>query len=260
MRPALALSLFGLSILCSGCALFEDANRNLIGAVTTPFEMHKEIARNKRWAETAWQKSCMNSGSRQFSSDYAQGFKDGYAEYLFRGGDGEPPLLAPLRYRNLSHQTPEGYLAAEEWFAGYRHGAGVAHDTGARRWITGPTGLLFETPAPIGHAPTHGPIERTEPLPLPMPKQLPKMTFEQPAPVGVTIEVETPITRGPAIEPPKARIMGISVSLPELPEAPPPEPKTTIKGIRVAPPMVPEAWAEPVRLRIRAVTPATPKD
>src|SRR5205807_2557372 len=76
----------------------------------------------------------------EHSEDYAQGFKDGYAEYLYRGGDGEPPLLPPKRYRHVRYQTPQGYMAAEDWFAGYRHGAAVAHHTGARRWITGPTG------------------------------------------------------------------------------------------------------------------------
>ena len=254
MRPALALALFGLSFLCSGCALFEDASRNLFVAVATPIETHKEIARNKKWADTAWQKTCMNSGPRQFSSDYAQGFKDGYAEYLFRGGDGEPPLMAPLHYRHLRYQTPQGYLAVEDWFAGYRHGAAVAHDTGARRWITGPTGLHLEPSVPeIQAAPTHAiPATPGEPLPLPMPKQVPKMSFEQKLPEGVMIEVEPPTAPATNIEPPKARIMGISVPLPDLPASPLSEPQAAIKGISVAP----EPTAEPVRVRIRAVTPA----
>ena len=261
MRPLLALSWFGLSLVCSGCALIEDANRNLLVALTTPIETHKEIARNKRWAETAWQKICMNSGPRQFSRDYAHGFRDGYADYLFRGGDGEPPLLAPLHYRHLRYQTPQGYLAVEDWFAGYRHGAAVAHDTGARRWITGPTGLLFEPSAPLVHAPllaaTRGPVEPSEPLTQPTSKPYPKMSFEQKLPEGVTIEVE-PLAPVANIQPMKAKIMGISVPLPEFSAQP--APKATIKGISLAPPVVPEASAEPVRIRIRAVTPATPKD
>jgi hypothetical protein len=262
MRPALALSLFGLNMLCSGCALFEDANRNLLGAVTTPIETHKEIARNRRWADTAWQKTCVDSGPRQFSSDYAQGFKDGYAEHLFRGGDGEPPLLAPLHYRHLRYQTPQGYVAVEDWFAGYRHGAAVAHDTGARRWITGPTGLLCEPPGSVDHAPMPHPVERSEPLPLTMPKHLPKMSLEPKAPEGVTIDVETPMAPAALVELPRARIMGVSVPPPEFPEAqaPPSEPAVRIKGIHVAPTVVPEASVEPVRVRIRAVTPATPRD
>jgi hypothetical protein len=189
MRRALALSWIGVSIVCSGCALVEDATRNVVVGVTAPIETHREVARNKAWAEAAWQKVCSSGGPREFSADYTQGFKDGYAEYLFRGGDGEPPLLAPAHYRHLRYQTPEGYQAVEDWFAGYRQGAATARDTGARRWITGPTGLLPEVHEPI-----------TEHLDiLPPPRELPKLN--------------EPVIEGPAAdERPRAMIKGISVA------------------------------------------------
>src|SRR5437763_11551304 len=148
MRPAIALAMIGWTMLCSGCALVQDGSRNLCSGFCAPFEAHRENARNRRWAEDAWLGVSGSDGPCKRNDDYAQGFKDGYTEYLYRGGDGEPPLLPPLRYRHVKYQTPQGYGAVEDWFAGYRHGAGVARDTGARRWITGPTGL------PEAHGPT----------------------------------------------------------------------------------------------------------
>ena len=63
--------------------------------------------------------------------DHAEGFKDGFAEYLFRGGDGESNLVAPLHYRQIKYQSPEGYAAIQDWFSGYRHGASAARASGA---------------------------------------------------------------------------------------------------------------------------------
>jgi hypothetical protein len=278
MRPVLALSLFGLSMLCPGCALTQDAFRNLKVAVCTPIEAHQELARNRLWAETAWAKASPNCGTRGDSEDYAQGFKDGYAEYLYRGGDGEPPLLAPKRYRHVQYQTPQGYLAVEEWFAGYRHGSAVARDTGARRWITGPTGWQPEPQGAVAHRPSK---PNQQPDTLPMPEVLPKATLEQRLPEGVTIEVEPPpipsvlVEDVPPVDSLRAKITGVNAAAAEMPDPPQPKatikgiivppveqpaPKATIRGIIVQPPTTPEAVMEPVRVRIRTVTPATPKD
>src|SRR5207253_2989079 len=136
MRRALALALFGLSTFGSGCALIEDASRNACVSILTPVEKRREWSRNYQWAEAAWEQV---GGPGTHSDDYAAGFKDGFAEYLFRGGDGEPPLVAPLRYRRYRYQTAEGYATINDWFAGYRHGAAAARSSGAREWITGPS-------------------------------------------------------------------------------------------------------------------------
>src|SRR5205814_477965 len=132
----------------------------------------KEMKRNRRWAESAWCEYTSWSGGGtkgvHHSTDYADGFKDGYAEYLYRGGDGEPPLVAPLRYRHTRYQTPQGYQAIEDWFAGYRHGASVARDTGVRRFITGPSGLHGSGEPAVDHPP-HPKLEPNPWAPLPEP-------------------------------------------------------------------------------------------
>src|ERR1043165_3525817 len=144
MRPWFALSLLGLSMLGSGCALIEDGHHNLAVSVSRCLEMRRECQRNRRWAEAAWSEICAAEEATAHSSDYAAGFKDGYAEYLLRGGEGEPPLVAPCKYHDLRYQTPQGYQAIQDWFSGYRHGAAVARQSGVRRWITGPSALATD--------------------------------------------------------------------------------------------------------------------
>src|SRR5436309_2572795 len=107
MRLAFVVMLFAFSMMGSGCALLEDAACNTVQACRTPITEHREMARNRRLAEAAWERVCL-AGASNYSIDYAQGFKDGYSEYLYWGGDGEPPLVAPNRYRHLKYQTPQG--------------------------------------------------------------------------------------------------------------------------------------------------------
>ncbi len=175
MRHALGLALIVWSITSSGCALVEDSCRNALVGLKTPIEEHREKARNREWAEAAWQQICAAGAGTFFSQDYAHGFKDGFAEYLFRGGDGEPPLVAPLRYRDARYQNEAGYRAVQDWFAGYRHGAAMARDSGARRWIVGPSSLQAELNAlPIRREP---PL--AAPVTLPAPNVLPNAGTEQ---------------------------------------------------------------------------------
>jgi hypothetical protein len=141
MRSLRALFLFSLGLLSCGCALVEDSGRNIGLCFTRSREARQEWRRNYRWADRAWAETCAAHGGSAPSKDYETGFKDGFAEYLYRGGNGEPPLVAPLRYRRLCYQSPQGYRAIDDWFAGYRHGSTVAKASGAREWITGPSSL-----------------------------------------------------------------------------------------------------------------------
>ena len=141
MKAAVRLWLLGLGIVSPGCALVEDAGRNFCVALKTPLEIHRERVRNEKWAENSWQMICEKDGPAAHSADFAHGFKDGFAEYLFRGGDGEPPLVAPLKYRDIRYQNPAGYRAIQDWFDGFRLGAVTAGQRrlgngsrGRRRW------------------------------------------------------------------------------------------------------------------------------
>jgi hypothetical protein len=108
--------------------------------------------RDRRWADEAWQTACAEHPSLAQDSDYAAGFKDGFVEHVWRGGNGEPPPLPPLKYRALRYQTPAGYQAIESWFNGYRQGAFAAAHGGYRDLVTGPSSLR-NAPAPTGGEP-----------------------------------------------------------------------------------------------------------
>jgi len=140
----------GLGLLGGpGCELVEQGVHVMSYKVCQCFQEHTERQRNRKWADQAWQAVCGAHPDLARSDDYAAGFKDGFAEHLWRGGNGEPPPLPPRKYRAVSYQTPSGYQAIESWFAGYRHGAEVAQEGGYRELVTGPSSLRSVPPVPV---------------------------------------------------------------------------------------------------------------
>ena len=130
---------------------------------------------DRQWAEAAWQDVRRTHPAASYSEDYVRGFKDGFEHYLYWGGNGEPPPVPPRRYRTVTYQTPEGYRAIEHWFAGFRHGASAAQESGYRQWVTGPSAL---------RAPDAGPPPSALPAPaLPLPAPVPCAPAPAPAPM-----------------------------------------------------------------------------
>jgi hypothetical protein len=134
MRSCILLLILGLP----GCALISDSVHLVSQNLRQGLEDCREWHRDVQWASEAWREE---SSRQSFSIHHAEGFKEGYAHYLYEGGTGEPPLLPPPRYRGLRYQSGEGYQAVQEWFAGYRHGSSMAQKSGLRVWITGPSSL-----------------------------------------------------------------------------------------------------------------------
>ena len=136
---AIALFAFAVCFGGSGCALIRDGVSLARYEVRTKIDDHRENIRNSEWADQAWERTVASGQACNCSVDYEDGFKEGFSNYLMRGGNGDPPPLPPRRYRAVEYQTPAGYAQVEKWFAGYRHGADVAQGSGDRRWITGPS-------------------------------------------------------------------------------------------------------------------------
>jgi hypothetical protein len=219
MRVSVALVIVGLSACGPGCALLTDSARTMCHYVADSVEDVREGFRNRHWAELAWKDlSAAEPGTH--SDDFALGFKRGFADYLDKGGSGEPPVLPPPRYRHLRYQTPQGYAAIEEWFAGYRRGVEAARESGLRQWITGPTSLrppgavVLTPPAHLG-----SPV-----LGLPDPEFLPPPQKAAPEPADERAR--------PALQPP-------------MPEPEDPPPPRVIPGPPV--PVPDEAPAAPTR-------------
>jgi hypothetical protein len=136
MRCTLALLFVVLGLFSSGCSVVENGVRVVGTRMLDSVDDVREQHRNRKYAAAAW-KQIAGADPDKYSADHARGFVEGFADYLF-SGKGDPPVVPPARYRGFRYQTPQGYQAIEDWFAGYRQGVAAAIDSGYRRLVTGP--------------------------------------------------------------------------------------------------------------------------
>lgn len=144
-RFKIAFCLVGLSLFSSGCSMYWAGAYGLSTINRSKHDL-LEFVRDRNLAKSVWEEQQLAHPECPHSADYADGFKVGFADHLYAGGTGNPPLLPPQRYRTLRYQTPQGYQAIQEWYAGFAQGAHVAMDSGMRKWITVP---VPEGPPPI---------------------------------------------------------------------------------------------------------------
>lgn len=134
-------SLLGLATLTgAGCFtarpsgpdwFYHHAARNLTEKPIANHDERKFTKLVERRAAEAWAQVCQSSG-RPHTDPYGDGFREGFVDYVEAGGTGEPPYLPPFRYRLTKYRTAEGIRAVEDWYAGFRHGAAVARESGLR--------------------------------------------------------------------------------------------------------------------------------
>jgi hypothetical protein len=123
----------------------------------------------------AWPKRPGTRSSRPtLSPDFAHGFKDGFADYVYAGGTGEPPPLPPRYYWKTRYETPQGHQAIADWFAGFRLRAELARESGYRELVMIPSSTLpiEATCPPLSQgvpAKTPAPASETQ---LPPPRKL----------------------------------------------------------------------------------------
>jgi hypothetical protein len=184
MRILAVVFVIALGAGSSGCTspFFLNSYRNLIEAQIQAEDNIRMFCRNHCLAQQAWDRVRSTESDHNYSVDHGRGFRAGYADYLDAGGNGEPPAVPPFRYRLSPYQTPQGYQAIEDWYAGFRHGAAVAQGSGLREVIVLPlsappinaverratqqTGQ--QPPAlPPGLGPAGPPPDGREPLPPP---------------------------------------------------------------------------------------------
>lgn len=141
-------------------------------------------------AREAWREVADQHARQAFTAEFRDGFLDGYADYLDRGGDGQPPAAPPARYaHNPKYLSPEGHALVRHYFLGFRYGAEVAVASGRRQFFTVPVlipddgGSVVES-APVVVPPpaatTTTPPVSTAPKgaePLPAPRPLPDPTL-----------------------------------------------------------------------------------
>lgn len=210
MRWHLLLLVGGLAPL-AGCHLAETAFHNAVNEPAVYLD-EKHVTQECR----AEGRRVVRELSRQqaMSEDYEDGFVDGYADSLERGGTPMPPAVPPTKYRRGRFLTQQGHARIHDYFAGFQHGATCATASGQRQYLTVPV-MIADPP----------------PEQLPPVQQVPKEecapgtpAAKSPAPaVGVTT---LPTTMVPA---PKAS--------PTLPAAPPP--RVTATDTTLLPPARP---------------------
>lgn len=133
-RPLVAL-LACVLVGQTGCAVWQQARTTLISepsAYSWKWDRKRSLKAYRRWADEAWLAERRGCPGAANDADYALGFRDGFVDYIYAGGNGEPPPVPPRQYWNVALRGAEGKAAASQWFAGYRHGANVARFGGYR--------------------------------------------------------------------------------------------------------------------------------
>src|SRR4051812_46935915 len=118
--------------ISGGCQLAVNGTRTVCAEIMRKVDDKREIKRNLELAEAAWVE-CAGNGDA-YSVDYADGFKEGFVDYLYAGGSGEPPLLPPKKYQTFRYENPQGAQAMRDWFAGFRRGAAAGAASGYRNY------------------------------------------------------------------------------------------------------------------------------
>lgn len=132
--PLLAMLL--CTSLQTGCTIWQSTRRTLR---QEPHEFSWEHDRGTSktlylsWADTAWQEARgYATPENQSSYDYEWGFREGFAEYCYAGGNGEPPGAPPRPYWHAFKRMSPERNKVDQWYSGYRHGAKVARTGGYR--------------------------------------------------------------------------------------------------------------------------------
>lgn len=114
------------------------------------------------------------------SPDFAAGFEAAYVDYLYRGGDGRPPVVPPRPYWNIERRFNEDNTPAHDWLAGYQLGSASAQASGIRDATIVPSTGFVLSPEPSASR------QKTDPQGVPpepaLPPQSPVTEEYWPAP------------------------------------------------------------------------------
>ncbi|HEX5270924.1 MAG TPA: hypothetical protein VFW33_10570, partial [Gemmataceae bacterium] len=120
IRPRVLMAALILCAGGTGCdTFFRDACRNLTETPIRGCDDARLKMQTHRAGRQAWDRWCAAHAGQHFSGDFAEGFKAGFADYLYEGGDGQPPAVPPFPYTLRRYETPQGHVAIEEWYHGF---------------------------------------------------------------------------------------------------------------------------------------------
>ncbi len=206
-----ALLIAGSIAPLSGCLLARDTARNLINEPAELVDNKKLSHRLRRDSRTVWSQVCQQYPSRTFSHDFAEGFEDGYVDYLESGGTAQPPAVPPIRYRRSRFMSVEGHARIRDYSGGFKYGCDTAAASGQRELITLPI-LLPEPPPESAVQARQISPQRTETLPAPRAADTGTGLPLLDRPLAIK---SAPMTTPPVIQPPQ-----FTAPNPELPAGP----------------------------------------
>lgn len=138
-RTLIVLAALGAAYVLPGCSVYKYAR---LTAIREPAVYNRKtdrvasLIKYRSLAEDVWTSGGMECPGEHGLDDFKAGFREGFAEYVYAGGDGTPPPVPPRVYWRLGMRSVEGAAAAQSWFAGYRFGAQVAREGGYRQVAT----------------------------------------------------------------------------------------------------------------------------
>jgi hypothetical protein len=154
--------------IASGCSWSHYATENLASAPVDCIQEWSFRHEIHRLANDAW-RQIETAEPDHYSHAYAHGFKDGFVDYVEYNGTAEPPAMPPVKLQREGMRTPKAQQDIEDWFAGFRHGAHVARESGLRERFLVPIAL---PPQPVVGEPEREAMRAREAFP-PMPSPVP---------------------------------------------------------------------------------------
>lgn len=123
-----------LSMLAPGCAPIDNSLRTVLFEphhYWHYWDEHRRLKHHRKLGRQVFAGIVSEEGDC-YSADFADGFVEGFADYLFAGGTGEPPAFPPRRYWKETYANASGQQAVQDWFSGFRYGAEMAMVRGDR--------------------------------------------------------------------------------------------------------------------------------
>ena len=121
MRLKPYLALLGLCAVAPGCTPLKNVAETMIcepAAYCLGMDDFVCRCRNRQLADEAWYHFQSALPDCQYSDDFADGFKTGFADYLYAGGNGDPPVVPPRSYWRPTYETAQGQVMMQDWFRG----------------------------------------------------------------------------------------------------------------------------------------------
>jgi hypothetical protein len=118
-----------------GCTICQQARRTLWqepAAYSWKHDRRRSSEAYLQWANAELAEESNRCPELFGNPDYVMGFRDGFVDFVWAGGTGEPPPIPPRQFWNVMLRSPDGKSRANLWFDGYRHGAAMARDGGYR--------------------------------------------------------------------------------------------------------------------------------